>query len=130
MSEQKTNEPVKQEGEFKLKKKTPKKLLTPQSNEPTKVNIKEPLIELPPEVTKVSIPKEDAIQIGETKEVVVGEQTGDSPAMGEPLQESNKDVEGFYPIKEVTESEVKKVEDEVVKQFKMKKFLVKLYLKI
>ena len=31
MSEQKTNEPVKQEGEFKIKKKTPKKLLTPQS---------------------------------------------------------------------------------------------------
>ena len=126
MSEEtKTNEPVKQEGEFKLKKKTPKKLLTPQSNEPTKVNIKEPLIELPPEVTKVSIPKEDAIQIGETKEVVVGEQTGDSPAMGEPLQESNKDVEGFYPIKEVTESEVKKVEDEVVKAIQDEKILGK-----
>jgi hypothetical protein len=125
MSEQKTNEPVKQEGEFKLKKKTPKKLLTPQSNEPTKVNIKEPLIELPPEVTKVSIPKEDAIQIGETKEVVVGEQTGDSPAMGEPLQESNKDVEGFHPIKEVTESEVKKVEDEVVKAIQDEKILGK-----
>jgi hypothetical protein len=125
MSEQKTNEPVKQEGEFKLKKKTPKKLLTPQSNEPTKVNIKEPLIELPLEVTKVSIPKEDAIQIGETKEVVVGEQTGDSPAMGEPLQESNKDVEWFYPIKEVTESEVKKVEDEVVKAIQDEKILGK-----
>ena len=27
MSETKTNEPVKQEGEFKLKKKTPKKIL-------------------------------------------------------------------------------------------------------
>ena len=125
MSEQKTNEPVKQEGEFKLKKKTPKKLLTPQSNEPTKVNIKEPLIELPPEVTKVSIPKEDAIQIGETKEVVVGEQAGDSPAMGEPLQESNKDAEGFHPIKEVTESEVKKVEDEVVKAIQDEKILGK-----
>ena len=125
MSEQKTNEPVKQEGEFKIKKKTPKKLSTPQSNEPTKVNIKEPLIELPPEVTKVSIPKEDAIQIGETKEVVVGEQTGDSPAMGEPLQESNKDVEGFHPIKEVTESEVKKVEDEVVKAIQDEKILGK-----
>ena len=29
MSEVKTNEPVKQEGEFKIKKKTPKKLTTP-----------------------------------------------------------------------------------------------------
>ena len=44
------------------------------------------------------------------REVVVGEQTGDSPEVGEPLQESNKDVEGFSPIKEVTETEVKKVE--------------------
>ena len=124
MSEEKTNEPVKQEGEFKLKKKTPKKLTTP-SNEPVRVNIKEPLIELPPEVIKVVIPNEDAIQIGETKEVVVGEQTGDSPAMGEPLQESNKDVEGFHPIKEVTESEVKKVEDEVVKAIQDEKILGK-----
>ena len=125
MSEQKTNEPVKQEGEFKLKKKTPKKLLTPQSDEPIKVNIKEPLVELPPEVTKVVIPNEDAIQIGETKEVVVGEQAGDSPAMGEPLQESNKDAEGFHPIKEVTESEVKKVEDEVVKAIQDERILGK-----
>jgi len=31
MSEVKTNEPVKQEGEFKIKKKTPKKLTTPSS---------------------------------------------------------------------------------------------------
>ena len=44
MSEEKTNEPVKQEGEFKIKKKTPKKLTTP-SNEPVKVNIKEPLVD-------------------------------------------------------------------------------------
>ena len=57
MSEEvKTNEPVKQEGEFKIKKKTPKKLTTP-SDEPIKVNIKEPLVELPPEVTKVVIPE-------------------------------------------------------------------------
>ena len=38
MSEVKTNEPVKQEGEFKIKKKTPKKLTTP-SSEPVKVNL-------------------------------------------------------------------------------------------
>jgi hypothetical protein len=44
---------VKQEGEFKLKKKTtPKKLSTPTDNV-TKVNIKEPLIETEPEITKV-----------------------------------------------------------------------------
>ena len=110
MSEQKTNEPVKQEGEFKLKKKTPKKLLTPQSNEPTKVNIKEPLIELPLEVTKVSIPKEDAIQIGETKEVVVGEQTGDSAKVDEQVPESSQATEEFTQIQEVSKEEVKQVE--------------------
>jgi hypothetical protein len=125
MSEQKTNEPVKQEGEFKIKKKTPRKLSTPQSNEPVKVNIKEPLIELPPEVTKVVIPNEDAIQIGETKEVPVEEPSGDSAEMGESLQESNKDVEGFHPIKEVTESEVEKVEAEVVKAIQDEKILGK-----
>ena len=111
MSEEvKTNEPVKQEGEFKIKKKTPKKLTTP-SNEPVKVNIKEPLIELPPDITKVVIPNEDAIQIGETKEVSVEEPSGDSTEMGEPIQESNKDVEGFSPIKEVTNEEVREVKE-------------------
>ena len=125
MSEEKTNEPVKQEGEFKIKKKTPKKLSTPQSSEPVKVNIKEPLIELPPEVTKVVIPQEDAIQIGETKEVPVEEPSGDSAEVGKPIQEPNKDVEGFHPIKEVIESEVEKVEAEVVKAIQDEKILGK-----
>ena len=111
MSEVKTNEPVKQEGEFKLKtkKKTPKKLNETKDNV-TKVNVnpKEPLIELEPEVKKVVIKKEeqDAIQVGETKEVSVEEPSGDSTAVGEPVQESNKDVEGFSPIQEITEKEV------------------------
>ena len=124
MSEVKTNEPVKQEGEFKIKKRTPKKLTTP-SNEPVKVNIKEPLIELPPEVTKVVIPKqeEDAIQIGETKKVSVEEPSGDSTKVGEPVQESNKDVEGFSAIKEVTETE--KVEAQVEKAIQDERILGK-----
>ena len=122
MSEEKTNAPVKQEGEFKLKKKTPKKLTTP-SDEPVRVNIKEPLIELPPEVTKVVIPNEDAIQIGETKEVSVEEPSGDSAKMGESIQESDKDVEGFSPIKEVTETE--KVEAQVEKAIQDEKILGK-----
>ena len=113
MSEQKTNEPVKQEGEFKLKKKTPKKLLTPQSDEPIKVNIKEPLVELPPEVTKVVIQNEDAIQIGETKEVVVGEQAGDSIKVDEQVSEPEQAVEEFNPLSEVTEEETP-TEQEVV----------------
>ena len=124
MSEVKTNEPVKQEGEFKIKKKTPKKL-TQQSNEPIKVNIKEPLIKTEPEVTKVVIPKqeeEDAIQIGETEKVSVEESSGDSAEVGEPIQESDKDVEGFSPIKEV---EVKKVEAEVKEALRDEKVLGK-----
>jgi hypothetical protein len=112
MTEEKTNEPVKQEGEFKVKKRTPKKL-TSVSDEPIKVNIKEPLVDLPPEVTKVVIPKqeEDAIQIGETKEVSVEEPSGDSAKVGEPVQESNKTTEGFSPIKEITEEQKQEVID-------------------
>ena len=124
MSEVKTNEPVKQEGEFKIKKKTPKKLTTP-SDEPIKVNIKEPLVETAPEITKVVIPKEDAIQIGETKEVSVEEPSGDSTEVGEPVQESNETPEGFSAIKEVTEEEVKEVEAQVEKAVQDEKILGK-----
>ena len=123
MSEVKTNEPVKQEGEFKLKKKTPKKL-TKTSDEPVKVNIKEPLVELEPEVKKVVIPKEkeDAIQIGETKEVSVEEPSGDSIKVGEQIQEPVEDVKEFTPIKEV---EVVKVEAEVKEALRDEKVLGK-----
>ena len=121
MSEVKTNEPVKQEGEFKIKKKTPKKLTTP-SNEPVKVNIKEPLIETEPEVIKVVIPKEDAIQIGETKEVPVEKPSGDSATVGEQVQEPVEDVKEFTPIKEV---EVAKVEAEVKEALRDEKILGK-----
>ena len=132
MSEVKTNEPVKQEGDFKLKtkKKTPRKLNETKDNI-TKVNInpKEPLIELEPEVKKVIIPKqeekEDAIQIGETKEVSVEEPSGDSTKMGEPVQESNETTEGFSPIQEVTEAEVKEVEAEVKEAIRDEKVLGK-----
>ena len=117
--ETKTNEPVKQEGDFKIKskKKTPKKLGNPEQ-EILKVSIKEPLVEVPKDITKVVIPddalektKEDAIQIGETTKVSVEEPSGDSTKVGEPIQESNKDVEGFSPIKEVTNEEVREVKE-------------------
>ena len=36
------------------------------------------------------------------------EPSGDSAEVGEPVQESNETAEGFSPIKEVTEQEVKK----------------------
>ena len=130
MSEIKTNEPVKQEGEFKLKtkKKTPKKLNETKDNI-TKINVnpKEPLVELESNVTKVEIKKEeeDAIQVGETKEVSVEEPSGDSAKMGEPVQESNKDVKGFSPIKEVTEADTKEIEAEVKEAIRDEKVLGK-----
>jgi len=128
MSEVKTNKPVKQEGDFKIKKKTPKKLNETKDNI-TKVNVnpKEPLVELEPEVKKVIIPKqeEDAIQVGETKKVPVEEPSGDSTKVGEPVQESNETTEGFSPIQEVTEAEVKQVEAEVKEAIRDEKVLGK-----
>ena len=115
MSDKQAAVEVKQEGEFKLKK--PKvKQLSKQNKEDnvTKVSLKEPLVEVENNVTKVEIKKEDdAIQIGETEEVSVEVPSGDSTEMGEPVQESNETTEGFSPIKEVTEEEVKQVEAEV-----------------
>ena len=130
MSEVKTNEPVKQEGEFKLKtkKKTPKKLNQTEDNV-TKINVnpKEPLVELESNVTKVKIKKEeqDAIQVGEAKEVSVEEPSGDSAAVGEPVQESNETTEGFSPIQEITEAEVKQTEAEVKEAIRDEKVLGK-----
>jgi len=107
MSEVKTNEPVKQEGDFKIKSKKPKQLGS-QKNNTTKVviNPKEPLIEIESNVTKVEIKKEeDAIQIGETKEVVVGEQAGDSAKVDEQISEPEQASKEFNPLSEVTEEE-------------------------
>ena len=113
MSEVKQEEPVNQEGEFKLKKKTPKKL-TKTSDEPVRVNIKEPLVELEPEVKKVVIPKEqeEVIQIGEIK---------DSP-VEKTIVDVVEDVKEFTPIKEV---EVAKVEAEVKEALRDEKVLGK-----
>ena len=117
MSEKQAAVEVKQEGEFTLKGKSkprkPKQLGNKEQEIP-KVNIKEPLVEVEPDVKKIEIKKEDdAIQIGETKEVPVGEPSGDSAEVGEPVQESNETTEGFSPIKEVTEEEIKQVKAEV-----------------
>ena len=132
MSETKTNEPVKQEGDFKIKSKktTPKKLGNPEQ-EIIKVNLKEPLVKLPDEVTKVTIPndvlkkEEDAIQIGETKEVPVEEPSGDSAKVGESIQESNETTEGFSAVTEVTEQEVKQATKEVKEALRDEKVLGK-----
>ena len=114
MSEKQAAVEVKQEGEFTLKGKSkPKKpkQLGNKEQEIPKVSIKEPLVEVEPDVKKVEIKKEDdAIQIGETKEVSVEVSSGDSTEVGEPVQESNETTEGFSPIQEVTEEEETKKE--------------------
>ena len=128
MSEVKTNEPVKQEGDFKIKKKTTPKKLTETKDNITKVNVnpKEPLIQLKDNVTKVEIKKEeDAIQIGGTKEVSGDTSSGDSVKMEESVSESNETTEGFSPIQEVTEAEVKEVEAEVKEALRDEKILGK-----
>ena len=116
MSEKQAAVEVKQEGEFTLKGKSkPKKpkQLGNKEQEIPKVSIKEPLVEVEPDVKKVEIKNEEikkednAIQIGETEEVSVEKPSGDSAEVGEPVQESNETAEGFSPIQEVTEEEVK-----------------------
>jgi hypothetical protein len=51
--------------------------------------------------------------------------SGDSAEMGEPVQESNETTEGFSPIQEVTEAEVKQVEAEVKEAIRDEKVLGK-----
>tara|TARA_R110002167_G_scaffold49889_1_gene145866 strand:- start:182 stop:1321 length:1140 start_codon:yes stop_codon:yes gene_type:complete len=102
----KSNEPIKQEGEFKVKKKAPKKLVD-STEGITKVSIKEPLVEVPAEITKVVIPAEEVkadepVQIGEIEE-----------------------VENFIPIKEVTEEKIAEVKAEVKEALRDEKVLGK-----
>jgi hypothetical protein len=131
MSEKQAAVEAKQEGEFTLKGKTkPKKpkQLGNKEQEIQKVNLKEPLVEIEPNIKKVEIKKEkedDAIQIGETKEVSVEKPSGDSTEVGEPVQESNETTEGFSPIKEVTEEEVKQVKAEIKEAVRDEKVLGK-----
>ena len=128
--EKKATEPVKQEGDFKIKSKKPKQLGN-KDQEIQKVNLKEPLVELPPDITKVVVPseelkkEEDAIQIGETEKVDVGEQTGDSVKMDEQVSESSEATEEFNPLSEVTEEEIKQVTEEVKEAIRDEKTLGK-----
>ena len=114
MSEVKTNEPVKQEGEFSLKGKSKKpKQLATKNEEITKVNIKEPLVDVPSDVTKVTIPKtekkEDAIQNESTEKSVLHTE---QPKVGlQEVGQGDKDavVDGakeFTQLQEITEKEV------------------------
>jgi len=103
---------VKQEGEFKLKKKkvTPKKLN--KKEEITKVDLTKPEAqgEVIPDVVKVEIPKEDAVQTQETDDsnVIVEEpkDSGNSKEVVEEVRTTKETVESpIEIIEEVTEVE-------------------------
>ena len=111
MSEQKTNEPVKQQGEFKIKKRTPKNLAI-NNNDPIKVDLTKPEAtgEIAPDVVKVEIPKEDnAIRIGETGEIPENKQTGDLVEMDKQIQEPSEAIEEVTPLKEITDEKVEEI---------------------
>ena len=120
------SETIKQEGDFKIKSKPKMKKLN-KTEEVVKVNLSEPKDEVKQEnVTKVVIPsetktEEDAIQIGETKEIPVGESSGDSEKVGEEISESAEEVQDEKPIlQEITEDVAEEVE-EISKEVKESK---------
>ena len=88
------SEQVQQEGTFKIKRK-PKQLV---KDDIIKVDLSKKQEEPKTEA--------DAIPVGETKKVVVGEQTGDSPKVDEQVSESS-------PVSEIKEEEVKPIEEVV-----------------
>ena len=104
------SEQVKEEGTFKIKSK-PKQLV---KNDIIKVDLSKKQEEPKKEET-------DAIPVGETKKVVVGEQTGNSPKVDEqvsepsPISEVEEEVK---PIEEVIEEEIvelgEKIEEKVI----------------
>jgi len=137
MSEQKettkpeVTEEVKSEGgDMKMKSKPKIKKFNATKEEPVKVDLtKDPNVktEEPVKVDLTKKPEDDAIQIGETKEVPVEKPSGDSDEMGKSVQESSETTEGISPLKEVTEEEVKKEEE--IKQPELQP-IKKLYYQI
>ena len=95
------SEKVKEEGSFKIKRK-PKKLT--QKDEPIKLDLSKPKTE-----------ETDAIQVGETKKVDVGEQAGDSAKVDEQVQDTIQDVtdkKESEEIKEESDSPLQLITDE------------------
>ena len=135
MTEEKTNEPVKQEGEFKIKKKTPKKLGHLSGNDPVKVDLTKPEAtgDITPDLIKVNIPSElikkeednNAIRIGETGEIPENKQTGDLVEVDKQIQEPSAIVEEVSPIQEITDEEVKEVKQEIKEAIRDKEVLGK-----
>ena len=94
---------VKQEGEFKIKKRTPKKLIG--NEEVIKVDLSKPPVEPKKEETK------DAVQEPSTKEVDVHESSGDGKEVGKGNTEEQTSAEKTEE-KVTEESPIQIIEDE------------------
>jgi len=100
---------VLEQGEFKAKKKP---------GRPKKLNKKDDISKI--DLSKKEEPKkeeEDAISVGETKEVPVGESSGDSKEVVEEVRTnaSEEKAESEFNIQEITDEEIEKPVEEVVK---------------
>tara|TARA_B100000427_G_scaffold57368_1_gene44948 strand:+ start:2411 stop:3700 length:1290 start_codon:yes stop_codon:yes gene_type:complete len=95
--------PPQEEGSFKIKKVTKPKQLGDEKLVPDLVKV---------DLSKPKKEEKDAIQVGETKEVAVGEQTGDSTKVDESVLKSSKvsetqeeKIESDSPLQEITDEE-------------------------
>ena len=122
-NETKTNEPVKQEGDFKIKskKKTPKNLGHLSKNDVAKVDLTKPSSqgEVVPDVIKVEVPKEEinkednAIKEPSTESVDENKPSGDVQEVGETHTEKQEASEES-PIQEIKEEDI--VKEEIQKE--------------
>ena len=99
------DKPPKEEGTFKIKKVTKPKQLGDEKLVPDLVKV---------DLSKPKKEEQDAIQVGETKEVAVGEQTGDSAKVDESVSKSNEvsesqeekvETQSESPLQEITDEE-------------------------
>ena len=110
------SEEIKQEGEFKIKTPSKPKNLGDNTGEAIKVNMKEPLIDLKPDVKKVVIKKEDtdAVQTQETNDsdaiVEESKDSGNSEEVVEEVRTSDEEVTSPLTVIEDTEEEEKQLE--------------------
>ena len=100
-------EEVKQEGDFKIKSKSKLKKFSNKTEEPAKVDLTKDAnvkIDEPIKVDLTKKPEADAIQVGETKKVDVGEQAGDGEIVDiggdEPVEESSSIIEEIQEVGE------------------------------
>ncbi len=112
------SEEIKQEGDFKVKVPSKPKSLGNNTNEPIKVNMKEPLVEVESNVTKVVIPNEekkedtDAVQTQETNDsnatIEESKDSSNSEEVVEEIRASEEKIESPLTVIENTEEEEEK----------------------